>query len=116
MNWNMVMLRGMKVPVAACLAAFGLALLVRRLGLGSSSPEMLRLASWILSGGVGVFVIGVLALGWRLRKWEQGEGPYCGHCGGPVGGRRDGKVVWGRRLFDYRTCYNCARHSPVEAG
>ena len=113
MNWNMVMLRGMKVPGAACLVAFGLALLVRRLGLSLDAPEMLRLASWIFSGGVGVFVVGVLALGWRLRKWERGEGPACLHCRGPQGGERNGRVIRGKLLPDYRTCYNCGRHSSA---
>lgn len=116
MNWNMVMLRGMKMPAAACLVACGFAFFTRQLGLGLAGPEMLRLSGWIFFAGVGAFVIGVLALGWRLRKWEHGEGPDCDHCGGPVGGRRDGKVVWGELLPDYRTCYNCGRHSAVEAG
>ena len=114
MNWNMVMLRGMKAPTAAFLVAFGFALFARQLGQGLGAPEMLRLSGWIFSVGVGVLLIGALSLGWRLRKWEQGGGPDCDYCGGPVGGRRDGKVVWGKQLPDYRTCYNCGKHSSVE--
>lgn len=116
MNWNMVLLRGLKVPVGLCALAFGFAFAVRQLAISTNSIELFRMAGWVAFSGLGVLVVGSLAFAWRLHKWERGKGPACQYCSGPQGGEQDGKVIRGKLLPDYRTCYNCGRHSPVETG
>jgi hypothetical protein len=60
-----------------------------------------------LAVGLALAALWIAVAALRLRRWESGDGPYCRHCSGPVGFKQDGKSFHGKRLADFRRCYNC---------
>lgn len=112
MNWNVVMFRGVASPLAVCLVAFVFAHFAGRLGAAFASQDMIRIAALLPIVGIAVALGWLAVFGWRLRKWERGIGLACPKCSGPLGGVREGRLYRGRRLSDYRRCYNCGGSSP----
>jgi len=112
MHWGTIAIRGLWPAAGLMTATTALALLVQHLGSAWPSWPFDGTADWIFSAGW------LAAAGWsavfvlRLKRWEAGKGPCCGFCGGPTGRVRPGPVAFGRRLADYRRCYNCGRATP----
>jgi hypothetical protein len=66
-------------------------------------------APWVALAGAITALLLIAASIWRMWRWEQGEGPTCRRCGGPLGREIDG------RYGPYRRCLACdysasARH------
>lgn len=114
MRWNMVMLRGSKIPIA-CLLGGVLATWV----LGKFAVALPPLAADVaryqtLVQGVSLIAASAFSLlfVWRLLGWERGERLACQYCDGPLGGIEMGRKYYGRQLDDFRYCYSCGRATP----
>lgn len=111
MRWGLIVLRGAVEPalvlVAGLLASYYLGTLAHL-----DSAGVTDLGVWSRrvgeAGLVGFFLLYGAFL-WRLWRWTEGAGPSCQWCMGPLGRLRDGKVLYGRQLSDFRRCYNCGK-------
>lgn len=115
MNWWLILARGAAAPVAVAVAGILLSAPLRRaaesLAPGSDLQGAAQMIPWVGFAGS----LALLALFyWRLWAWESGQAPSCRFCDGPVGRLRDGVVMCGKQLPDYRRCYNCGRDTPEQ--
>lgn len=115
MQWWLISIRGLSAPVVVVLAGILLSAPLRRatelLAPGSDFQRALQLVPW---AGLLAGLVLLAVFYWRLRAWEAGRAPSCRFCDGPLGGVRDGVVMYGRQLPDYRRCYNCRRVTPEQ--
>ena len=104
MNWTLIFIRAALLPIGAFAGGLFLASILHR----TQSSDW---GSWVAFSTLLVTLV-LLWARWRgLQQWEDGI-RGCQYCGGPVGFQRPGKVYFGRQLSDYRTCFNCGRHTP----
>jgi len=113
MNWWLILARGAAAPVAVAVGGILLSAPLRRaseyLAPGSDLQRAAQVIPWIgFAGFLALFAL----FYWRLRAWESGLAPICRFCDGPVGRLRDGVVMYGKQLPDFRRCYNCRRNTP----
>jgi hypothetical protein len=113
MQWWLICARGLVWPALVAVAGVLLSVPVSKLASLGGGHESLRMAAELLPlGGFAIAALLVAAFAWRLRAWETGGGHDCQYCGGPCGRRRDGVVMYGKQLPDFRRCYNCDRNTP----
>ena len=113
MHWWLICARGLWAPAMVATSGVILSSAISRLASTFPAHSGLRTAALLLSLGtvlattvmVAVFVL-------RLRAWEIGRGPDCRACSGPLGRLRDGRVMYGKQLPDFRRCYNCGSRTP----
>lgn len=112
MNWNMVLLRGLWRPVGVLLASFAISSLLARTGNSPLTESFAQFGTRIFQAGSLVALIWAAYFVWRLMRWEKGSVQPCRFCGGPLGGPRLGRTMYGRQLSDFRRCYNCGKATP----
>lgn len=112
MSWNMVLLRGLWRPGGVLLASFVIALLMARAGNSPLTESFTQLGTRIFQAGSLVALVWTAYFGSRLMRWEKGSVQSCRFCGGPLGGPRLGRRMYGRQLSDFRRCYNCGKATP----
>lgn len=83
------------------IAAFVIALMLNELQASPLLSGVAGYAPWVALVGFGAALVMIAAPIWRLWRWEQGEGPMCHRCGGPLGHEIDG------RYGPYRRCLAC---------
>lgn len=112
MNWGMIIIRGLWPAALLMAVTTTVALLTNRVASGLGADRLSQVADWIFAlGWVGAVVwTGVFV--YRLKRWEAGHGPFCRSCSGPTGFVQPGRVVFGKQLADYRSCFNCGKHTP----
>lgn len=109
MNWNMVLLRGLWRPFGVLLASFAAGLLMLRAGASPLTESFAHLGTRIFQAGSLIALAWTGYFCWRLVQWEKGSVQPCRFCGGPLGGQRIGRRMYGRQLSDFRRCYNCGK-------
>lgn len=112
MNWSMVLLRGLWRPAGVLLVGFAVALLLLRAGNSPLTEGFAQFGTRIFQAVSLVTLIWAAYFFWRLVCWEKGSVQSCRFCGGPLGGPRTGRRMYGRQLPDFRRCYNCGRATP----
>lgn len=106
LNWKLILLRSLG-PVAV----LSIGLLLGGLAARFAGQNLL---DWTFAVSVGLLIVGFMLTFWQLRRWERGR-VDCPKCGGPLGwwvhlGRR----CCGRKLPDFRRCWNCGKARPEE--
>lgn len=96
------------VPAAVvAVGAFFIALQLKGLQDSPIFAGIAGFAPWVALGGFAAAVLLIAAPTWRLLCWEQGEGPMCHHCGGPLGHEIDG------RYGPFRRCLACGGNTSA---
>ncbi|WP_143703978.1 MULTISPECIES: hypothetical protein [Luteimonas] len=115
MNWNMVLLRGARLPA---LGVFVALVIMWAAGDMRGTPTGAAFFEPFRWGSLAVLAVASVAYGYfiyRLFRWERSQGEQgCVRCGGPTGLLQTGRVIRGDRLSDFRRCYNCGRASPQD--
>jgi hypothetical protein len=106
MNWTMVSLRGLILPLTLAGCGFLVAFVIRLAALNPLLGKYIELAIWV-GPLLAAMAWGVFAL--RLWRWEYGKWHECQYCSGPLGWLRMGRIYYGKQLADFRRCYNCGR-------
>jgi len=60
---------------------------------------------WVPMAGLAFAVVYGAWITYRFRQAEQGEGPLCPYCGGPLG------VEKFKPFSPHRTCLACGKHA-----
>lgn len=110
MNWNGVMWRGAKLPLACLTLGMIAYLLTSRIAQLSTGLE--RIPDLAVGVGLMAAVVTWIIFCARLLLWERGRWRECRFCSGPLGWQQDGRVYFGQQLSDFRRCYNCGRPTP----
>lgn len=100
----------LKVCVPAGMVATGAFIITLNLKDLQESPVFSGLAAWAPWVALAGFIVALLLIAapiWRLWRWEQGEGPICHRCGGPLGHEING------RYGLYRRCLACDSNTSV---
>jgi len=96
------------VPAAALLVVAFVALAAAKglaaYPLSAVAFSLFRMGSLI---AFGLALIALASATYRLWRWENGKGPICPVCSGPLGAEKSG--IKGRG--DYRTCMQCGKHA-----
>jgi hypothetical protein len=80
------------VPSGLVLAfALALSVVLKQAGASPFLAALAGFAPWVFLGGIGVALLLAIEPMYRLWQWQQGEGLLCPNCGGPLGGRIDGR-------------------------
>lgn len=93
-------------------ASVGLVLVVALIFMGLSegaegNPYLIGVAkvlSWLALTATGGSFVLAATVSFRLWQWQQGNGPDCLRCGGPLGFDRQGISSYGGA---YRRCWRC---------
>lgn len=114
MNWTMIFIRGSLLPAAVMFVGFFISIIIVKVS--SVAPAFLHfapVADWVLMGATAIAAIAYAVFVVRMFRWERALDMDCRRCGGPLGRKRAGVVMYGNQLSDYRRCYNCNGNTPV---